>query len=135
MRYGVIACSLLALSFSLSGCNSSSNSSQSGVTAENARWTDATAKQLRETIDRRAAHGLDRMRFEVPANTEDQTALTQGALRYASALARGASDPTKLSDIYTVPRPDPNLKTGLTEALAQGKVRDWLSSLAPQHGT
>lgn len=135
MRYGVIACSLLALSFSLSGCNSSSNSSQSGVTAENARWTDATAKQLRETIDRRAAHGLDRMRFEVPANTEDQTALTQGALRYASALARGASDPTKLSDIYTVPRPDPNLKTGLAEALAKGKVDDWLSGLAPQDDT
>lgn len=135
MRYGVIACSLLALSFSLSGCNSSSNSSQSGVTAENARWTDATAKQLREAIDRRAAHGLDRMRFKVPADTEDQAALTQSALGYAAALARGASDPAKLSDIYTVPRPDPNLKTGLAEALAKGKVDDWLSGLAPQDDT
>lgn len=136
MRYGVIACSLLALSFSLSGCNSSSNSSQTGITAaEDARWSEETAKQLREAIDRRAAHGLDRMRFEVAETADDQAALTQSALRYAGALARGASDPGKLSDIYTVPRPGPNLKAGLAEALAKGKVDDWLSSLAPQDDT
>lgn len=131
MRKVVIACSLLALPFPLTGCNSSS-SSQSGVTAENARWSDATAKQLREAIARRAAHGLDRMRFDVPENSSNQAALTQSALRYAAALARGASDPTKLSSIYTVPRPNLNLQRGLAEALAKGKVDDWLSSLAPQ---
>lgn len=132
MRNGVIACSLLALSFTLTGCNSSSNSSQSGQSAENARWTDATAKQLRQAISHRAEHGLDRMRFDAPENAADQAALTQGALRYAAALARGASDPTKLSSIYSVPRPNPNLKAGLAEALAEGKVDAWLSSLAPQ---
>lgn len=131
MRKVVIACSLLALPFPLTGCNSSS-SSQSGVIAENARWSDATAKQLREAIARRAAHGLDRMRFDVPENSSNQAALTQSALRYAAALARGASDPTKLSSIYTVPRPNLNLQRGLAEALAKGKVDDWLSSLAPQ---
>lgn len=132
MRYGVIACSLLALSLTLSGCNSSSSSSPSGLTAEDARWTDATAKQLRAAIDGRAAHGLDRMRFEMPEDTGDQAALTQSAVRYASALARGASDPAKLSDIYSVPRPNPNLKNGLAEALAKGRVDDWLGSLVPQ---
>src|SRR3546814_6831611 len=51
VRNGVIACSLLVLSFTLTGCDSSS-SQKSDVTAENARWSDATAKQLREAIDR-----------------------------------------------------------------------------------
>lgn len=135
MRKAVIACSLLVMSFTLAGCDSSSSSRQSGVTAEKARWSDATAKQLREAIDRRAAHGLDRMRFAVeggPGSAEDQAALTRSALRYAAALARGASDPATLDNIYTVPRPDPNLKRGLADALAKGKVNDWLSGLAPQ---
>lgn len=136
MRKGVIACSLLVLSFTLAGCDSPS-SSPSGMTAENARWSDATAKQLRKAIDRRAAHGLDRMRFAVdgdPGSAEDQAALTRSALRYAAALARGASDPVKLNSIYTVPRPNPELQRGLAEALAKGKVDDWLDGLAPQDG-
>lgn len=135
MRYGVIACSLLALSFTLSGCDSSRNSSQSSVTAEEARWTDKTVEQLRGAIDRRAAHGLDRMGFAIegkPGSGQGDAALTKGALRYAAALARGASDPTKLDSIYSVPRPSPDLQKGLTEALAKGEVDDWLSSLAPQ---
>lgn len=135
MRKAVIACSLFALSFTLSGCDSSSTSSRSGVSAENARWDDATAKQLREAIDRRAAHGLDRIRFAAdgdPGSAEGQSALTQSALRYASALGRGASDPAKLNDIYTVPRPNPDFRQGLAEALAKGKVGDWLDGLAPQ---
>lgn len=134
MRHGVIACSLLALSFTLAGCDSS-NSPQSGISAEDARWSKATANQLREAIGRRAAHGLDQMRFGVPEGDGDQNALTEAALRYAAALARGASDPEKLNDIYSIPRPDPGLKTGLAEALAKGKVDDWLSGLAPQDDT
>lgn len=132
MRNGVIACSLLALSFTLTSCDSSPGSRQSGAAAEDARWSDATIRQLREAIARRAAHGLDRMRFDAPESDADQAALTQSALRYAAALARGASDPAKLSSIYSVPRPNPNLKAGLAGALAKGKVRDWLDSLAPQ---
>ncbi|HEV7311207.1 hypothetical protein [Sphingopyxis sp.] len=84
MRYGVIACSLLALSFTLSGCDSSRNSSQSSVTAEEARWTDKTVEQLREAIDRRAAHGLDRMGFAIegkPGSVQGDAALTKSALR------------------------------------------------------
>lgn len=133
MHKSVIACSLLALSFTLTGCNSSSNSPESGATAENARWSGTTAKQLREAISRRAAHGLVRMKFSVPQGTDDQTALTQAALLYAAALAHGASDPTKLNDIYTVPRPNPDLRISLKQALAKGKVDDWLSKLAPQN--
>ena len=134
MRKAVIACSLFALPFTLAGCDPSTNSRQ-GATVENARWSDATVKQLREAIDRRAAHGLDRMRFAIggePGSAEGQAALTQSALRYAAALARGASDPGKLNSIYTLPRPNPDLRRGLAEALAKGQVDDWLASLAPQ---
>lgn len=135
MRNGVIACSLLALSFTLTGCDRSSSSRQSNASAEDARWNNRSAGQLREAIKRRAAHGLDRMRFAVPEGASDQAALTEAALRYASALARGASDPAKLNTIYSLPRPAPDLKAGLAAALAKGKVDDWLSSLAPQDDT
>jgi L,D-transpeptidase YcbB len=135
VRHGVIACSLLALSFTLSGCDPYSSSRQSNVSAQDARWSEATADQLRGAIARRAAHGLDRMNFAVPESGSDQAALTDAALRYAAALARGASDPSKLNAIYSVPRPDPDLKAGLAKALARGKVDDWLSSLAPQEET
>lgn len=135
MRYGLFACSLLVLSFTLSGCDTATNSAQTSAAAEDARWTAKTVEQLREAIDRRAAHGLDRMRFTVegkPGSAEGQAALTQSALHYAAALARGASDPAKLNNIYSVPRPDPRLRAGLAEALAKGKIDDWLSGLAPQ---
>jgi len=136
VRRSVIACSLVALSFTLTGCDFlSSNSPQPGVTAEQARWTDAAVRQLRETIDRRAAHGLDHMRFAVegePGSADGQEALTRSALRYAAVLAQGASDPARLYTIYTIPRPKPDLRRGLAEALAKGKMGDWLESLAPQ---
>ena len=44
----------------------------------------------------------------------------------------GATDPTKLYDIYTVPRPKVDLRSGLAAALQSGKVDQWLESLAPQ---
>jgi murein L,D-transpeptidase YcbB/YkuD len=127
----VIAGSLLILSVALTGCDSSPFSRQSDT--ETARWSRETAKQLSEAIDRRAAHGLDRLRFAVEGSPDDQAALTRSALRYAAALARGASDPVKLNSIYTLPRPNPNLQRGLAEALAKGKVDDWLDSLTPQN--
>jgi L,D-transpeptidase YcbB len=133
----VIACSLLTLSFTLAGCNILSNNPQNadtGATAQ-ARWSEATARQLREAIDRRAAHGLDRVRFVVegqPGNADGQEALTQSALRYARALAQGASDPSKLYTVYTVSRPKPEVLSGLAKALTEGKLGDWFDSVAPQ---
>jgi murein L,D-transpeptidase YcbB/YkuD len=135
VRTGVIACSLLALSFALTGCDPSSNFRQSTASGEDARWNVTTARQLREAIGRRAAHGLDRMQFAAPEGASDEAALTRAALRYAGALARGASDPAKLNAIYSVPRPAPDLTAGLAKALAQGKVDDWLTRLAPQDAT
>lgn len=135
MRKGVIAYSLLALSFTLSGCDFLSSQQGTGATTQQIRWSDSTARQLREAIDYRAVHALDRMRFDVEGqlgNAEDEEALTQSALRYAAAVARGASNPAKLHTIYTLPQPTADLRPGLAEALAEGKLGDWIDSLAPQ---
>jgi murein L,D-transpeptidase YcbB/YkuD len=136
MRKGLIVCSFLAMAATLSGCDrvGADTVTEAGKEVENLRWSADAIKQLRQAIDGRAAHALDRMDFALadPASDEGQQALTQSALRYASALARGVTDPTKLYDIYTVPRPDPDLRQGLAEALADGKVTRWLDSLAPQ---
>lgn len=134
VRVGLIGSSLLAMSLTLSACNvntSPSNQTEAGESAQPAQWSKSTADQLRDALNKRAAHGLDKMNFEVPAG-EDEAALTKAALAYAGALARGATDPTKLYEVYTVPRPNPDLKQGLAQALQQSKVSEWLESLAPQ---
>lgn len=138
MRVGLFGSSMLAVSLALSACQvetTASNQSDPPATAQDARWTADTAGQLRQAIDGRAAHGLDRMQFDAggEAGTADgDAALTRAALAYAGALARGATDPKKLYEVYTVSRPDPDLKRGLAGALQAGKVGDWLASLAPQ---
>ncbi|MBU3078758.1 L,D-transpeptidase family protein [Sphingomonas quercus] len=99
-------------------------------TAQRPRWSTQAAGQLRQAIGRRAAHGLDQMPFALAG--EGDAELTRVALAYASALARGATDPAKLYDLYTVPRPAPDLKAGLADALRTGNVTAWLDSLAPR---
>jgi murein L,D-transpeptidase YcbB/YkuD len=103
--------------------------------AQQPHWTRATARQLRDAIGNRAAHGLDRISFDVggkPGSAEGDAALTRAALAYASALAEGATDPKKFYDPYTIPRPHPDLKQGLAAALQKKDVAGWLESLAPQ---
>ena len=125
----------LVLAMMLAGC-SGQGTADRNVTAPAkeqagpAQWSDKTRSQLREAIDARAAHGLDHMPFD--ANVSDDAALTTQALRFAAALARGATDPTKLYDVYTVPRPSPDLKAGLAAALKAGDLAGWLNGLAPQ---
>jgi len=125
----------LVLAMMLAGCSGQGTSDGNATApakeqAGSAQWSDKTKSQLREAIDARAAHGLDHMPFD--ANVSDDAALTTQALRYAAALARGATDPTKLYDVYTVPRPSPDLKAGLAAALKAGDLAGWLNGLAPQ---
>lgn len=134
MLKALIAGSLLVSPLMLAGCGKSGEQAGASTSVEDARWSDATVAQLRKAIDARAAHGLDRMRFDISGeagSVEGQGALTQSALRYASALAQGAANPNKLYKIYTLPRPKVDLKRGLAEAIAKGKVDVWLESLAP----
>jgi len=108
-----------------------------GNQAQQPHWTRATARQLNDAINNRAAHGLDRLAFDVggkPGSAEGDAALTRAALAYARALAQGATNPKKLYDPYTLPRPRPDLKQGLAAALQKKDVAGWLESLAPQDG-
>ncbi|WP_457349112.1 L,D-transpeptidase family protein [Sphingomonas sp. UYP23] len=96
-------------------------------------WSATTVGQLHKAIDARGAHGLDKVNFAVDgAPGSGDAALNQSALSYASALSRGVTDPTKLYDVYTVPRPKLDLARELKAALASGKLYQWLESLAPQ---
>lgn len=119
----------------LAGCSISvapdnqSASANANEAAVQAKWTKDTRAQLRQAINAREAHGLDQMPFASDAS--DEAGVTKQALAYASALAQGATDPTKLYDVYTVPRPNPNMRDGLANALRANDVKGWLASLAP----
>jgi murein L,D-transpeptidase YcbB/YkuD len=98
-------------------------------------WTEDAEKALRQTLDQRAAHGLDRIEFltaTADGAAAREAALTRAALGYASALAKGMVDPKDLYKIYTVLRPDPNLAAGLLRALQDESLPAWLQSLAPK---
>ncbi|WP_286772261.1 MULTISPECIES: L,D-transpeptidase family protein [unclassified Sphingomonas] len=140
MRIGLIGSSLVAMSLMLSTCGSAEqNAAQpANVTVpDQPQWSEANAGQLRAAIAHRATHGLDRMKFGSAADPGaplDDAKLTELALTYAGALARGATDPSKLFAIYSLPRPQPDLRKGLADALKAGNVGVWIESLAPQGG-
>ncbi|MDP9423912.1 MAG: L,D-transpeptidase family protein [Pseudomonadota bacterium] len=101
-----------------------------------AAWDDDAAEKLQAAIGNAPAHGLRAAMFlrsplpDDPARRE--LALTRAALLYASALSSGFVDPKSLGNIYTIPRPKPNLAAGLNQALQSGDIGAWLESLAPQ---
>lgn len=101
-----------------------------------AAWNDDAAGRLQEALANAPAHGLRTDMFLPSPLPEEATArelaLTRAALLYASALAQGYVDPKSLGNIYTIPRPRPDLAKGLNQALAGGDVGTWLESLAPQ---
>lgn len=100
-----------------------------------AMWSPRAAEALTSAVEKRARHGLDRLIF-LPALSKlsaaaREIALTGAALEFASTLARGATDPTKLHTVYTHPRPKPDLASGLVTAVKAGRLPAWLDSLAP----
>lgn len=139
VRKGLIVPSVLALSLALGACQvtTAPGNETGAATAQQPvgppQWSDSTAAQLRRAIGNRGVHALDHVNFDAGGTgSADGAALTRAALAYAGALARGASDPKKLYEVYTVPRPDPDLARGLAAAVRDGKVEGWLDSLAPQ---
>lgn len=101
-----------------------------------AAWDRKSERALRETLDQSPAHGLRPEMFlkgELPRDgSERDAALTKVALAYSAALARGYTDPAKLAKVYTIPRARADVAGGLAQALQQGRLREWLDSLAPQ---
>ncbi len=101
-----------------------------------AAWDGARAGALVEALDQSAAHGLSKASF-LPESLPPEPAriealLTKAALNYGSALARGITDPAQIREVYTLPRPDPDLPAGLAQAIEGNRVSEWLISLAPQ---
>lgn len=101
-----------------------------------ALWTGAARQALSDALGARAEHGLDRVTFlnaDTAGSTADRdVAQTEAALAYAAALSRGRTDPGEFHQIYTLPRPDIDIATGLVEALKAGNVAEWIAGLAPQ---
>lgn len=97
----------------------------SGITVDS-----SAEKQIREAIAQAPAHGLKPELFL--KGGEKGEALVQAALKYASALANGYSDPNKLFEVYTIPRAKTDVRAGLQQALQNNNVGAWLNSLAPQ---
>jgi murein L,D-transpeptidase YcbB/YkuD len=88
-------------------------------------------QQIREAIAAGApANGLKPELFLKGGETG--SALVAAALKYASALANGYSDPAKLHEVYTIPRAKTDVRAGLQQALQNGNVGEWLNTLAPQ---
>ncbi len=101
-----------------------------------AAWDRNAERDLLNGFAQAPAHGL-RLDLFLPQRlptdpNEREATLTKAALGYASALARGYSDPTSLGRTYTIPRPRPNIVAGLSQALQQGNIAGWLLSLPPQ---
>jgi murein L,D-transpeptidase YcbB/YkuD len=135
-RWTGTAVGLALCSAALAGCNYSNQSSNQTQTSGNAsgdvqvEWKSDTEKQLREAIANAPANGLKPELFL--KGGEKGAALTQAALKYASALANGYADPKKLHDVYTIPHENVDVRAGLQQAIQKGDVKGWLDSLTPQ---
>jgi murein L,D-transpeptidase YcbB/YkuD len=140
MRLSAGKAVILALfSVSVAACDRGGNSTnQPGTSASDSQvaWTKKTEKQLLQAIQNAPANGLKPDLFlkgDLPSDDAQRYAvLTQAALKYAEALAHGYSDPTKVSDIYTIPRPGADVRQELAQAIQSGNVDQWLASLPPQ---
>jgi murein L,D-transpeptidase YcbB/YkuD len=98
-------------------------------------WSDRNEAALIDVLRARKRHGLDRIRYPaVPRNAsqeERDAHLTTVALRYATALARGQADPTRLYDVYTIDRPALDLPGELARAAKAGRLEAWFDTLSP----
>lgn len=99
-------------------------------------WSKDAAESLLAALGDAPRHGLSARIFlkvdPESAPEVKEAALTRAALDYGRALAAGFVDPARISEIYDLPRPNPDTVAGLVRALREGNVADWLSSLPPQ---
>src|SRR3954454_12620502 len=128
------ALSLALCSTALASCsvkdNQSGNASSDQSVGVSVNWDNKTERQLRDAIAEAPANGLKPELFLKGGETG--AALTDAALKYASALANGYTDPTQLHEVYTIPRPRIDVRPGLADAIQKGDVKSWLETLAPQ---
>ena len=108
-----------------------SNQADTNAAAPSGLTLDQKAeKDIREAIAGAPAHGLKPDLFL--KGGESGEGLAQAAVKYASALANGYADPTKLHEVYTIARAKTDVRAGLQQAIQNGNVAEWFNSLAPQ---
>jgi murein L,D-transpeptidase YcbB/YkuD len=100
-------------------------------------WTRDTTPGLVEALDGSARHGLDPRDFLGPVEAAQgpaarEAALTRAAFDLADALGEGKVDPAEIFEIYTLPRPKLDLVAGLSAALEDATVGEWIEALAPR---
>ena len=136
MRIPILLASAAALA--LASCSGNGQQSSNDQAAFGADDVDSKSleKQLLAALDEAPKHGLTKDLFlkgELPSDGAARTqALITAATEYASALANGKVDPSKLRDVYTVPRSKVDVRSGLIQAIKDNKLQQWLDSLAPQ---
>lgn len=102
-----------------------------------AAWNEERGAALTQTLQGAVRHGLDPAMFagEISSGGDAVTrevAMTRAALSYADALARGRTDPARLVDVYTLPRPEADTMAGLARAVEGGDLAAFMDGLAPQ---
>jgi len=127
---GLVLCSTALASCSQDATSSDQSSANASADASGISLDKKNEQQLRDAIAQASVHGLKPELFVTGGETG--SALVQAGLKYASALANGYSDPTKLHEVYTIPRPKTDVRAGFQQALQNGNVGEWLGSLAPQ---
>jgi murein L,D-transpeptidase YcbB/YkuD len=127
---GLALCSTALASCSQGATSTNQSDANASADASGISLDGKAEKQLREAIEQAATHGLKPELFL--KGGESGSALVQAGLKYASALANGYTDPTKLHEVYTIPRPKTDVRAGMRQAIQDGNVGEWLNSLAPQ---
>lgn len=88
-------------------------------------WDEVAANDLQEALAGAPAHGLRTNMFLSSPVPDDATrrdlALTEAAVRCASALSSGYVDPKSLGNIYTIPGPSPTLPPAPIKRCRQAK--------------
>jgi murein L,D-transpeptidase YcbB/YkuD len=102
-----------------------------------AAWTGERAEELNTAFGDAVRHAIDVKSFVEHATkgasaAEREAGLTLAAIEYGQALATGAVDPHKIYEVYTVPMAKADVVGGLSRAVEQGGLREWLAGLAPQ---
>lgn len=136
MRIPFLLASAAALALASCGGNGQqAGNDQSAFSAEDVD-SKSLEKQLMAALDDAPKHGLTKDLFlkgDLPSDGSARTqALLQAASDYASALANGKVDPTRVQQVYTVPRAKADVRSGLVQAIQDNKLQQWLDTLAPQ---
>ena len=99
-------------------------------------WGSDQSGALTRALGGARQHALDHVTFAPkasPGASEVQLDIAQTltAIRYARALSGGHVDPRSIEAVFTLERNVVDLAGGLEQALAGGKLVDWLASLPP----